>query len=286
MNERPLVIIMQGGATRAAFGAGVLYELASNGVVPRLIASASAGTPTAAYFVASQHEEMRDAYTNGIGDLISITNLILGKPLYDINHLLNETMRKRYPLSVEKIAASPTELFIPLFNYRDGRTELRSNRDPDFLEHAWSLLHISLVVHADHILRGTQFEQYVDGALDPFALFREVPLPENARVLVIWNESDFGLHWMKRLGYQIFMYFQAHGAPKELMHLLEKREDMLRNGLELYDEFCARRDPVVIIPDRRSAFEGFDVLRGGRAHISRLFEHGREKGRAALASGL
>lgn len=286
MNEQPLVIIMQGGATRAAFGAGVLYELATKGIVPHIIASASAGTPTAAYFVASQHEEMRKAYTNGIGDLINVTNLIFGKPLYDIHHLLNEAMRKRYPLSVEKIASSSTELFIPLYNYREGRTELRSSRDPDFLENVWSLLHVSLVVHADHILWGTRFEQYVDGALDPFALFREVPFPANARILIIWNESDFGFHWMKRLGHYIFMYFQAYGAPKELLHVLEKRENMLRDGLKLYDEFCARRDPTIIIPDRRSAFEGFDVLRGGRAHISRLFEHGREKGRAALALGL
>ena len=121
--ERPLVIIMQGGATRAAFGAGVLYEFAEHGVYPHTIASLSAGVPTAAYYVAGQHKEMREVCTKGIENLISITNLLLGKPVYDIRYLLDKVMRKQYPLSIDALTRSETRLVIPIFNCAQAVTQ-------------------------------------------------------------------------------------------------------------------------------------------------------------------
>lgn len=284
---RPLVIIMQGGATRAAFGAGVLYEFARNNIYPHTISSLSAGIPTAAYYVAGQSEEMRAVYTGGIGkDLISLTNILLGKPVYDIHHLLHNVMRIQHPLSIDAIAESKTRLVIPLYNYHEGRARLFSNHDESFRDDAWSLLHVSLIVHADHILYGTKFEHYVDGALDPFVSFKESIVPENARVIVIWNESDFGMHFIKYLGHKIFAPLQLRTAPHAVRKIFKEREGILEAGQKAYKDFCARWQPHVIIPESRSLLEGFDILRNDRAHLARLFEHGREKARTTLQSGV
>src|SRR3989344_1544816 len=279
--ERPLVIIMQGGAMLAAFGAGVLYELAERGIFPRTIASASAGIPTAAYYAARQHEDMRAVWTKDLrGNFVNVFNLLFGKPIFNIQHVLHEVLRKRNPLSVESLARSETRLVIPLYNYQKGGTELRTSKDDNFLEQVWSLLHVSLIVHPDHILYGTSFEQYVDGALDPFALYKEDFFPDNARVLVIWNESKFGMHPLKYIGQKLFIWLQLRGAPEGMVRALYKRDTMISEGVKAYEEFCIRRKPIVVQPNSSSLSELFTLLSNGGPALEGLFEHGRSKGRA------
>lgn len=267
----------------AAFGAGVLYELAERGVFPHTIASASAGIPTAAYYAAHQCEDMRAVWTTGLrGNFINIFNLFFGKPIFDIHHVLREVLRKSNPLSVESLAGSDTRLVIPLYNYKEGKTELRTNKDENFLEHVWSLLHVSLIVHPDHILYGTPLEQYVDGALDPFALYKEDFFPDNARVLVIWNESRFGMHPLKYIGQKLFIWLQLRNAPEGMVRALHKRENIIFEGHKAYDKFCARYKPMVVQPNSSSLREMFTLLSSSGRTLSGLFEHGRSKGREVV----
>lgn len=279
-------IILQGGAMRGAFGAGVLYEFASRGFFVDTIAAASASVSTAAYYAARQHEEMRKIWLEEVGNkrLIRLGNLLSGKPIYDIEYLIEEVFKKKYPLDVQRLAESPTRFILPLYNYQERRLELRSNTDAGFAEDAWSLLHMAMIIHDSHILWGTRFEPYVDGALDPFALYKLDYIPENSRIIVIWNEPKFDMHLIKRLGQRIFIALQTRTFPAEVQRMLQARHQLIIDGMKIYAAFCEKRRPAVIKPDPLSLLDGLDVLSRNNTHLAKLFGHGRAKARQILFS--
>ena len=215
---------------------------------------------------------------------IRYDHMLLGKPIYDIDYLINDIFKERYPLSQGAIRASQTRMVIPLYNYVSKNLEIRTSTDPGFIDHIWDYLHLAMIIHNEHIMRGTPFEPYVDGALDPFALYRLSFLPGDTRVIVIWNEPKFDMHAIKFFGQKLFMFFQARDFPEEVKRMLRTRKKLIEDGVVIYNEFCKRRNPVVIKPNA-IFFAGMDVVSRNKAHISGLFEEGRQKTRAAIENG-
>ena len=287
MEKRPTAIIMQGGAMRGAFAAGVLYEFGSRGFYPDVIAAASSSVPTAAYYVAHQIEDMRAIWTKEVTTdrFIRYDNMLLGKPIYDIDFLINTIFKKKRPLSLNAMRASRTRMVVPLYNYVVKRLESRTSVDPEFIDHMWEYLHLAMIIHDQHILRGTPFEPYVDGALDPFALYKLPIIPKGARVVVIWNEPKFNMHTIKYLGQKLFVLFQARNFPAEVRRMLKTRKKLIEEGVAIYNGFCKLYSPVVIKPNS-IFFAGMDVVSRGEAHLSGLLEEGRQKACAAIDSGI
>lgn len=285
--RRPTAIIMQGGAMRGAFGAGVLYEFAKRGCYVDTVAAASASVPSAFYYAARQPEEMRTIWTEKVGNnrFIRFDNLFLGKPIYDIDYLIENIFRDACPLSTSALANSPTRVVLPLYNYQKKTLEIRTSHDDDFAEHVWSYLRLAMIIHDRHILWGTPFEPYVDGALDPFALYKTKFLPEDARVLVIWNEQKFNMHTIKYIGQKLFLALQARHFPAEVKRMVRTRRALIDEGITVYNEFCTRMDPVVI--KANDVFlAGLDVVSRNNTYLTRLFEEGREKARVAFDTGV
>ncbi len=280
-------ILMQGGAMRGAFGAGVLYELATRGIFLDTVAAASASVPTAAYYVAGQYEDMRTIWLQEVGNsrFIRYDNLLLGRPIYDIDYLIHDVFQKKYPLSVESLSTSRSRLVVPLYNYISQRVELRTSKDEGFSSSVWSLIHVAMTVHGRHILWGTPYEQYVDGAIDPFALYKADFLPEGTRVLSVWNEAKFDMHVVKSLGQKLFLLLQSRNFPDEIKQILRARPHLIEGGMHTYQDFCTRMRPVVIKPDAFSLIDGIDVLSRSNEHLAQLFEHGRAKTRTAYEAG-
>lgn len=277
---------MQGGGMRGVFGAGVMYEFAKQGFFADIVAPVSASVPTAMYYASRQYEEMRRIWLEEVGTsrFVHLGNLFLGKPIYDIDYLIDEIFRKKYLLAVDAVVESPTRLIVPLFNYHSGVTELHSNHDDNFRDMVWALLHISMTLHDKHILWGTKFEQYVDAGIDPFVLYKLDYLPENTRVISIWNEPKFDMHKIKFLGQKLFLLLQSRNFPPKVKEMLRTRSELISNGMRVYNDYRARVRPIEVKPDNFSFLDGLDVLSRDNKHLSKLFEHGRIKARAALSS--
>lgn len=263
---------------RAAFGGGVLHEFAKRGFFADIMATASAGVPTAAYYVANDVEEMHKIWTDDLDTsrFIRYDHIFTGKPIFDTSYLLSDIMRKKRPLSIEALMKSKTQLVFPLYDYVSRRLELRTSRDADFAHNAWSYFHLAVVVHDTDILWGTPFERYIDGAIDPFAMYKLKYLPENARVVIVWNEPRFDMHAVKYLGQKIFLALQGRHFPEEVKRMLRTRAELLREGLCLYEAFCARYNPLILKPEA-NVFDGFNVVARSGSRLGNLFEQGRAR---------
>lgn len=277
MAEQKTAIILQGGALRAAFAAGVAYKLAKQGIgVVDYVAGTSASSLTAAYLAANQFEDIKSVWTKEIGTphFISLPNIFKGKPVFNINHLIDEVFCARYPLDIKGLISSNTTWMIPLFDYKKNVVVFKSSKDQNFHDHVWNLMRVSCIVHSDHLLRGTNLEHYVDGALDPYAPFRAPWLPESSRVFVIWSEANTGWHPMKQIGSFLFRLLQTRGFPEEVKIMIRKRRELTISGEVAYHEFKKHHHVIEITPTSNAWYESLRVIDPNQRRISALFEEG------------
>lgn len=111
-------LILEGGGMRAGFVAGALMALADHGVTTFDEALAvSASVPTLAYFVAGQRIEMEKVWREDLNTarLVRYRNipaasiaLSVKRPILDIDYLIYDVFRKKYPLDVSRLRASRT----------------------------------------------------------------------------------------------------------------------------------------------------------------------------------
>jgi hypothetical protein len=159
---------------------------------------------------------------------------------------------------------------------------MRDSKDPDIVSDMWHLLRISMILHDRQILWGTQYEQYVDGELDPLGLFKLPIARANEHVIVVWNEPSMDMSFMRFAGQKLFLLLQARGFPREVKRMLHSRAMLLRQEKPLYEDFCRRYRPIVIKPDSHSFLDGLDVIRRNNDHLKSLFEQGRAKARGVM----
>jgi len=113
--SRKTALIVEGGAMRGAWAAGVLdYLQEHNRRQYHLVYAASSGACSAAYLVAGQLEPLLALWRKFPGDVIRISNFLRLKPMIDLTYLVDHVMRKHVPLSVERLQQSPSRFYIVL----------------------------------------------------------------------------------------------------------------------------------------------------------------------------
>src|SRR5271154_6948100 len=100
--RRKTALIVEGGAMRGAWAAGVLASLRERGRRQfDLVYAASSGACTAAYFVADMWEPGLAIWRTLACNVVRKSNFLRRKPIIDLAYLVDYVMRKRIPLSVE-----------------------------------------------------------------------------------------------------------------------------------------------------------------------------------------
>ncbi|HZI32366.1 MAG TPA: patatin-like phospholipase family protein, partial [Candidatus Binatia bacterium] len=114
-------LIVEGGAMRGAWAAGVLGFLHERGWrhFDRVYA-ASSGACSAAYFVAGMWEPGLNIWRNLASHAVRKTNVLRRKPIIDLAYLVDHVFRKHVPLSVEALQKAPTRFFIVLTDCHTG----------------------------------------------------------------------------------------------------------------------------------------------------------------------
>jgi predicted patatin/cPLA2 family phospholipase len=119
--SRKTALIVEGGAMRGAWAAGVLAYLQERGRRQYdFVYAASSGACSAAYFVADMWEPGLTIWRELASRVVRKTNFLRRKPIIDLAYLVDHVMRIRVPLSVEALQRAPTKFFIVLTNCHTG----------------------------------------------------------------------------------------------------------------------------------------------------------------------
>lgn len=128
--KKKLVIIMSGGAMNCAYGAGMLSAL-EDVRLPKgtaiIAASGSAGNAT--YFASGQRDFGREVWGNYLsGDkLINFGR----KKILDIDYLIDDILKKKFPLDLAALRNSNLEVIVPAMCYETGGINYFSSKEAD-----------------------------------------------------------------------------------------------------------------------------------------------------------
>jgi len=119
--RRKTALIVEGGAMRGAWAAGVLAYLQECGRRQYdLVYAASSGACSAVYFVADMWEPGLAIWRELASKVVRKTNFLRRKPIIDLAYLVDHIIRKRVPLSVEALQKAPTRFYIVLTDCHTG----------------------------------------------------------------------------------------------------------------------------------------------------------------------
>src|ERR1700720_653400 len=114
-------LIVEGGAMRGAWSAGVLAWLHEQGRRQfDLVYAASSGACSAAYFVAGMWEPGLGIWRDLACRAVRKTNFLRRKPIIDLAYLVDHVFRQDVPLSVEALQETPTQFYIVLTDCHTG----------------------------------------------------------------------------------------------------------------------------------------------------------------------
>ena len=270
-------IIVHGGAIKGAFAAGVMYYLSRIGIqAADIIVGTSSCVPTAAYFTSRQFEFIKNIWLREVGskDFINRFNLLAGKPIFNLPHLINTVFQQRYPLNVGDIVGSESLFLVPLYNYREGRVEFINNRQEQFKKDSWKVLQAALTVHDQDIVREVGLEQFVDADLDPFALYRQQVIPNGHNVLVVINHKDLDYTLKRWLGVRIYRLLQSKHFPDGVKDKLKDRGELIKSGLKLFQKFEEDYRPILISPPETMNLNTSTLITRNKDRLNYLFEMG------------
>jgi predicted patatin/cPLA2 family phospholipase len=182
-----VTLVIEGGASRAAYASGVAASLAHAGLVPDAVYGTSAGGAIGAWFAAGQVEvgvRTWDRVTDR--SLLSFRRVLVGsRPVLDFRRLYSEYYPTVFGMDVARLRAAPFPVFVTVTDADTAETDyidLRTTADPFVALHATSAL--PLVSEAPVVIDG---RRWVDGgASDPIPIARAIA--DGARdVLCILN---------------------------------------------------------------------------------------------------
>jgi predicted patatin/cPLA2 family phospholipase len=138
-----IALVVEGGAMRGVVSAGMVSALEALGMIEAFDAvyGSSAGAINAAYFLAGQAALGTTIYYEDINNrrFIDLRRSIVGRPILNLAFLIDDVARRRKPLDVDRVLASPSPLAVlatdvatcapvVLRGFRDGRDLLAAMR--------------------------------------------------------------------------------------------------------------------------------------------------------------
>jgi predicted patatin/cPLA2 family phospholipase len=201
---RKTALIVEGGAMRGAWAAGVLGCLQESGRQQYdLVYAASSGACSAAYFVANMWEPGLAIWREIACSVICRSNLLRRKPIIDLAYLVDHIMRKRVPLSVAALQKAPTQFFIVLTDCATGGPVYFRVCDDRVFAALRASSSVALATRGFDFVDGLP---YADGGVaDPIPLRRAIADGATDITVVMTHNPAFRLkpnpRWLGKLAY-------------------------------------------------------------------------------------
>lgn len=163
MPKNTLAIVASGGGMACAFSAGALFALARKypALQPHSMIGGSGCTATFGYFLAGQHEDLRQIWLKELStpEYISFRRV---RRICNIDYLVDTLFSQRYPLDTASVLASPTQLFLSTTNVCTGQSRFFSQLDAPLLEIFRASMALP-IIYGKRISIGEEY--YIDGNL-------------------------------------------------------------------------------------------------------------------------
>ncbi len=204
---RKTALIVEGGAMRGAWAAGVLAYLQETGRRQYdLVYAASSGACSAAYFVADMWEPGLAIWRELACNVVRKTNLLRRKPIIDLAYLVDHVMRTKIPLSVEKLQKMPARFYIVLTDCHTGEAVYFHARDDRVFDALRATSSMPLATRGFDYVDGHPFAD--GGVADPIPVKRAIADGATDITVVLTHGPDFRLkplsQWLGRLAYPDF----------------------------------------------------------------------------------
>jgi predicted patatin/cPLA2 family phospholipase len=262
-------IVAEGGGLRASYGVGVVKALIEEFHISSVdIAVATSGSAgTLAYYVAQQFDSIINIWTNLLSTwrFLSLRNILFGNPILNVDYLIDVVFKQQDRLDVDVLRSQPTELFIPVTNYRTGEAKYFSNYDDvDFFE-------VLRATKAAEISYGRPVkvagQEYVDGALSvPIGITKAIDAGATDIIVISPNPKGFmrSRSILERFTTGLF----ARGFPKSLRQTVEKHPKTYNSILDIINREIERKERNVILiqPESKIATGTLDNSRKNLMH--------------------
>ncbi len=120
-SSNKLAIVCAGGGMSCSYAGGAIVALADELKItrPDFLIAASGSAATAMYYLTGQQDRIRRIWTDYLATprFFSIKRF---REMMDVDYLIDEVIREKEPLDLEKLAKIETRYFIPVTNTRTG----------------------------------------------------------------------------------------------------------------------------------------------------------------------
>jgi len=205
--SRKTALIVEGGAMRGAWAAGVLAFLHDKGQRHfDLVYAASSGACSAAYFVADMWEPGLTIWRELACKAVRRTNFLRQKPIIDLAYLVDHVFRRHVPLSVKAIQDSPSRFYIVLTDCYTGKPVYYHVHDRRVFPVLRATASMPLATRGYNYVDG---HPYADGGVsDPIPIQRALRDGATDITVVLTHKADFRLkpipRWLARMAYPQF----------------------------------------------------------------------------------
>jgi len=205
--RRKTALIVEGGAMRGAWAAGVLAYLHESGRRRYdLVYAASSGACSAAYFVADMWDTGLTIWRELACNVVRKSNFLHHKPIIDLAYLVDHVIRKRAPLSVEALQKAPTKFFIVLTDCHTGEPVYFRICDDRVFAALRATSSLAMATRGYDFVDG---KPYADGGVaDPIPIQQAIADGATDITVVMTHNPAFRLkpvpRWMGKLAYPKF----------------------------------------------------------------------------------